>query len=78
MYQKQFYYSDIKIYNKLPKVIKDFSSEPKRFKIALKHYQLTHSFYSLDEFFLATSNILLLLCLFPVFLHCKIRLYFLC
>jgi hypothetical protein len=38
-------------FNNLPKVIKDISSEPKRFKIALKQYLLTHSFYSLDKFF---------------------------
>jgi hypothetical protein len=29
-------------------VYKDISSKPKKFKIALKHYLLTHSFYSLD------------------------------
>ena len=31
--------------------IKDISSNPKKFKDALKHYLLTHSFYNLDEFF---------------------------
>jgi hypothetical protein len=49
-YQKGVYYSSVKIFNSLSKVIKGISSEPKRFKIALKHYLLTHSFYSLDEF----------------------------
>jgi len=51
MYQKEVYYSGIKIFNSLPKEIKDISSKPKKFTIALKHYLLTHSFYSLDEFF---------------------------
>jgi hypothetical protein len=51
MYQKGVYYSGIKIFNGLPQAIKDISSMPKKFKIALKHYLLTHSFYSLDEFF---------------------------
>jgi hypothetical protein len=51
MYQKGVYYSGIKILNNLPKAIKDMSSKPKKFKVALKHYLLTHSFYSLDEFF---------------------------
>ena len=37
--------------NGLPKAIKDISSKPKNFKIALKHYLLTHLFYSLDELF---------------------------
>ena len=45
------YYSGIKIFNGLPKAIKDISSKPKKFKIALKHFLHTHSFYSLDEFF---------------------------
>ena len=31
--------------------VTDISSKPKNFKIALKHHLLTHSFYSLDEFF---------------------------
>jgi len=35
----------------LLKAIKDISSMPKKFKIALKHSLLTHSFYSLDELF---------------------------
>jgi len=30
---------------------KDVSGNPKKFKVALKHYLLTHSFYNLDEFF---------------------------
>ena len=37
--------------------VTDISSKPEKFKIAPKHYLLTHSFYSLDEFFLANSNI---------------------
>jgi hypothetical protein len=45
------YYSGIKMFNGLPKAIKDISSKPEKFKIALKHILLTHSFYGLDEFF---------------------------
>jgi hypothetical protein len=45
------YYSGTKIFNCLRKAIKGTSSKPEKFKIALKHYLLTHSFYSLDEFF---------------------------
>jgi len=51
MYQKGVYYLGIKIFNGLPKAIKNISTKPKKFKTALKHYLLTHSFYSLDEFF---------------------------
>jgi hypothetical protein len=48
MYQKGVYYSGIKIFNSLLKAIKDISSKPKKFKIALKQYLLTHSYYSSD------------------------------
>ena len=51
MYQKGVYYSGIKIFDGLPKAIKNISSKPKKFKIALKHCLLKHSFYSLDEVF---------------------------
>jgi hypothetical protein len=50
-YHKQVYYSGIKIFNGLPKKIKYFSSKPTKFKIALKHYMQTHSFYNLNECF---------------------------
>jgi hypothetical protein len=36
MYQKGVCYSGIKIFNGIPKAIKDISSKPKKFKIALK------------------------------------------
>jgi hypothetical protein len=36
--------SCIKIFNGLPKTIKDISSKSKNFKIALKHDQIKHSF----------------------------------
>jgi len=51
MYQKGVYYWGIKIFNGLPKAIKDFSSKPKKFKIAPKHFMYTHLFYSLDKCF---------------------------
>jgi hypothetical protein len=43
-YQKGVYYSGIKIFNALPKAIKDISSKPNKFKIALKHFLYAHSF----------------------------------
>jgi len=46
MYQKEVYYSGIKIFNSLHKAIKDISSKPKKFKIALKHFLHTHLFHS--------------------------------
>jgi hypothetical protein len=43
----------IKNFNGFPKEIKDISSKRKTFKTALKHYLLSYSFCSLNEFFLA-------------------------
>ena len=37
--------------NPIPEAITDISSKPKKFKIALKHYLVMHSFYNLDELF---------------------------
>jgi hypothetical protein len=31
--------------------MKDISGNPKKFKVALKNYLLTHSLYNLDEIF---------------------------
>jgi hypothetical protein len=51
MYQKGVYYSGVKVFNSLPKTLKDISNKPGKFKVALKRFLQTHSFYSLDEFF---------------------------
>jgi len=51
MYQKGVYYSGIKVFNSLPKAIKDITSKPNKFKIALKHFLHTHQFYSYVNFF---------------------------
>jgi hypothetical protein len=58
MYQKGVNYSGIKIFNGLPKALKDTSSKPNKFKIVLKHSLHTHSFYPLGEFFLTNNSIL--------------------
>jgi len=51
IYQRGVFYSGIEVFNVLPSSIKDISSNHRKFKVALKHYLLTHSFYNLDEFF---------------------------
>jgi hypothetical protein len=51
MYQKGAYYSGVKVFNSLPTALKDISSEPRKFKTALRNFLEIHSFYSLDEFF---------------------------
>jgi hypothetical protein len=43
----------IKIFNILPSDPKSLMSERVRFKIALKRYFNTHSFYSVDEYLLS-------------------------
>jgi hypothetical protein len=50
-YQKGAYYQGIKIYNYLPKAIKDLSENKNKFKMAVKKYLLNNSFYSLKEYF---------------------------
>ena len=50
MYQRGVYYSGIKVFNSLPRALKDISSKPGKFKIALRKFLQKHSFYSLDEF----------------------------
>jgi hypothetical protein len=51
MYQRGVYYSGIKIFNSLPRALKDISCKPDKFKTALRGFLQTHSFYSLDELF---------------------------
>jgi len=51
IYQKDGYYSGIKIYNPLPTAIKDLSGDKHKFKLALQRYFLHNSFYSLEEYF---------------------------
>jgi hypothetical protein len=41
----------IKIYNHLPKDIKDLSNNMNKFKLALKRYLSDNSFYSLKDYF---------------------------
>ena len=50
IYQKGAYYSGIKIFNKLPLEIKNVACNQKKFKIALKKFLHTHSFYTLEEY----------------------------
>jgi hypothetical protein len=51
LFQKGFFYSGIKTYNHLPKTIKELSHEVKQFRLALKRFMVTNSFYSLEEYF---------------------------
>ena len=51
IFKKGAYYSGTKTFSSLSTEIKDFSNNPKKFKIALKHFLYSHSFYTLDEYF---------------------------
>jgi hypothetical protein len=41
----------IKVFNSLPRALKDISRKPGKFKTALRGFLQTHSFYSIEEFF---------------------------
>ena len=48
LFQKGVQYSGSKIFNHLPSSIKDLSNDVKSFKVALKNFLLTHTFYTVD------------------------------
>jgi hypothetical protein len=50
IYQKGVHYAGIKIFNKLPIEIKNTCNNLKKFKVALRHFLNTHSFYTVDEY----------------------------
>jgi len=47
--QRGVFYSSIKIFNKLPRIL-ELNNETPRFMVALRKYLITHVFYSVDEF----------------------------
>jgi hypothetical protein len=49
--QKGAHYSGIKIYNHLPRELKQLSSDQKSFQFALKKFLYANPFYSLKEYF---------------------------
>jgi len=51
VFQKGVRYSGIKIFNRLPLTIKQLSHDIPKFKVALKRFLLTHSFYTLEEYY---------------------------
>jgi hypothetical protein len=55
-FQKSTYYSGINIFNNLPSSLKSLMNEKAEFKVALKRYLNTCSFYSVDEFLLSKND----------------------
>jgi hypothetical protein len=51
MYQKGAYFLGIEIFNNLPLEIKNVAGNQKKFKIALKTFLYTYSFYTVEEYF---------------------------
>jgi len=51
MYQKDVYYSGVRIFNHLPTTIQNLFDNKERFLIALKKFLLNNSFYSLKEYY---------------------------
>jgi len=50
-YQKRAHYSGIKIFNRLPALIKCVANDIQVFKSALKRFLLSNSFFSIEEYF---------------------------
>jgi hypothetical protein len=50
IYQRGVNYAGVKIFNKLPVEIKNTSSNLNKFKAMLKHFLITHSFYTVEEY----------------------------
>jgi IS1 family transposase len=48
-FQKNAFYSGIRIFNSLPRSITNLKDEKTKFKVTLKKYRNAHSFYSVDE-----------------------------
>jgi hypothetical protein len=55
-FQKSAYYAGIKIFNSLPSNLSTLIDKQAQFKVALKKYLITHSFYSVDEFILSNNS----------------------
>jgi hypothetical protein len=51
-FQKSTFYACIRIFNGLPLRLISLKNEKTKFKVALREYLNTHSFYSEDEFFM--------------------------
>jgi hypothetical protein len=55
-FQKSAYYAGMKIFNSLPSNITTLIDKQVQFKVALKRYLITHSFYSVKEVMLSNNS----------------------
>jgi hypothetical protein len=51
VFQKGVQYSGITVYNHLPQTLKQLSYDIPKFKVALKRFLFTHSYYTLEEYY---------------------------
>ena len=51
VFQKGVWHSGIKIYNHLPQTLKQLAYDISKFKVALKRFLFTNSFYTLEEYY---------------------------
>jgi hypothetical protein len=51
LFGKGVFHSRIKTYNHLPQTIKELSHVVNQFRLALKRFIISNSFYSLEEYF---------------------------
>jgi hypothetical protein len=51
IYGKGVFHMATKVYNELPYDLKKISGNPKKFKVNLKDFLYTNSFYTVEEFF---------------------------
>jgi hypothetical protein len=56
-FQKSAFYPSIRIFNSLPRSLKNLKNEKAQFKVALRTYLNAHAFYSVDEFLICTDNL---------------------
>ena len=51
------FHAGIKIFNSLPPSVTILKNDKEKFKAALGEYLQTHSFYSVDEFFMCKNDL---------------------
>jgi hypothetical protein len=56
-FQKNAFYSGIRIFNSLPYSVTNLKNEKAQFQVALRRYLNAHCFYSVDEFLMCTDKL---------------------
>jgi hypothetical protein len=56
-FQKNAFYSGIRVFNNLTRSITNLKNEKTKFKVTLKKYLNAHSFYSVDEFLACVADL---------------------